>query len=260
MRRIRNFVAEARAVDSDRNVQLLTATKAAGIFSANLVIAGFVLVSHRYGYASGDSSSGELNLVPYGYVQTVAILLILIPIIVIFIANIGPAAFGSVSGSLGLSLDIEDAATPPAQLPTWRRIIRGTFYDEMPRLAIAYRVLITLATYLAVSILVISTGGVLKGPFGQFPIALVVIAPVIMTSVVTKIVNVFGGLAFVVVLYTLDGKGWFIHQLPRGSSYATWVYVVEAALVVTFSLLFGILQDVGRIRAARARRTQSGTE
>lgn len=136
----------------------------------------------------------------------------------------------------------EPVTKPPAARILDRHL--SSPVTSMP--ALVYLVGITLLTYLAITVLVLNSGGAIASPFNQFPIAIIVLAPIIMTGRKTPIFNLGLGTVYAIALFyakelrVLDRH---VVDLPEGAHIATWVYASEVVLVIIVSLGFYLVRD-----------------
>ncbi len=234
--RVRTFWHEIRSAEAaGASPQIKTAAKAAFIFLANLVVVIFVASVQRWGYVEGKKA----NLAPFMWLEAVNVVLILFPLLLLQLGQ----NLSSWLNQMGLSLS-------PSPEPGAKTSIVSRFLDDAwPNWSLGYRAAITALMYAAVTILVRSTGGSIAGPFGQFPVAVVILAPIIMTSIRTKLWNIGLGAVYVGVLF------WVTTDAGRdrlGVRYEPWVWALGAVIVLAISLMLGLLQDIGKVRRWRA--------
>jgi hypothetical protein len=117
------------------------------------------------------------------------------------------------------------------------------------------RVAVTIATYLHATALIMTTGGIRSSPFSQIPIAVVLLAPIIMTEIKPQLVNLGFGVVYVVVIFLLSNSS-FVSNLPshlingnrQDVQIKGWVEPAVTIVVLLVSLGLTILRAYGPTR------------
>lgn len=206
---------------------LLPKHKIYAIVAANAAIYIFVLVCQKWGYGTEAPGTSPTDLKPdlttYFTWQVATLLVCALP---------GTLSLGdSFLRSLRRQRERTDG-------PIWQLL-----NDNDDAASKFFRVSITILTYISITALVLNSGGVIEGPFGQFPIALVVLAPVIMTSRVTLLTNLILGAPYVAVVFYVssDTTSDVVTALSDQLAIHPWVFSLEAVIVVLVGLGFTVL-------------------
>lgn len=235
MGRVRQFWQDLREAErSGATPRLNTGAKSFFIFLANGITALFAVIINQWGLSSRNSP--DLTWFYISELSTGAVLIV--PIILL----------GFSDGIRNFFRGIFSASPSVPSVPTVPPI--GRFLnDEWPGWSLGYRWLVTILTYISVTVLAVQTGGA-ANPFGQFPLAAVLLAPIIMTSITTKLFNLFLGMVYVACLFWATTNTGIL-ALADPPHYRSWAWAIVAAVVLVISLLFAVLQDMGKLRRWR---------
>ena len=158
-------------------------------------------VVQRWGYhaPAGWRGSDRPDWTTYAVFAIVAVIVCALPLILpAFVGGVTNLLFGLVGQSTQTGGE---------------RLGRQVLTDNKSLVSTASRVAVTVATYLHATALIFTTGGIRDSPFAQIPIAVVILAPIIMTSIRTQIVNLVFGIIYVIFLFGMN-KSDLVSSLP----------------------------------------------
>jgi len=203
-------------------------TKALAILFANALTTIFVGICLAFGFRS---ENGAL-----GYLPDHSLWLVLAELVVIILALLASsiAALTSTEAYIAAGADPETAALQARVVIT-------------PSLRKALLYAITIGSFATFAVLVQLTGGILVSPFNQFLLALIVLAPNLMSGRKTPYINMFGGLLVYGLLLLLRN---YATPLPKPA--ADGVHFAVTASIVFISV--GFLIWTRRVQEIVARR------
>lgn len=227
------------------------ADKAFAIALANLLIAGIAMALFGFSEATRDELGDRLvdSIWATGYIWVAG------PTILVAFLT----CFGTLPSSLLKEIKarfVGRGAKPDGWIAcyeTWwdsqfLRPAGGTSDQAAPdlRLPRFLLVMITAGTYWSVLVLTQATGGAAKSPFGQLPVGMILLAPIIMTTFKAKVSNLLLGVIYIGTLFLVPR--WLevlpfctlidrpIDELTHG-----WAFAVPAVSLTLGSLGFPLL-------------------